>query len=234
MTSRIDSRAFGVMASFRGMIAKQMANMRCGLTAATTGFCIAYCLSVASFAADAPAAGQPAPAPPTSASAQAQAPEVPPAKPGVFTLQKRAGTRYHLAVKGHTLTSRDAVEKYLLFRAAELTLDQHDSWFTLIEARAKGDTAPPSKPDPQGLRFSFRMAYWRPAWRYKLAGASAWQSWSPFSGAAFPATDPKSVTDFEVSADIVLHKDIMNDADPLAYDAGAVSDLLVNQVSPPE
>jgi len=42
------------------------------------------------------------------------------------------------------------------------------------------------------------------------------------------------MTDFEVSADILLHKGAMNDADPLAFEAGAVSDLLVNQVSPPE
>ena len=46
--------------------------------------------------------------------------------------------------------------------------------------------------------------------------------------------DPKTVTDFEVSADIVLHKGTMDDANPLAFDASAVSDLLVNQVSPPQ
>jgi hypothetical protein len=194
-----------------------------------TGFCAAFFLSGTSFAAEAPATPQPA-----STNAQDQVPEVPPAKPGVFTMQKKGATRYHLTVQGHQFTSRDAIEKYLLYRAAELTLDQHDSWFTLIETRAKGDTAPASKPDPEGLRFSFRMAYWRPVWRYKLAGAAAWQNWSPFSEKAFPVTDPKTVTDFDVSADIVLHKGIMNDADPLAYEAGAVSDLLVNQVSPPE
>jgi len=192
------------------------------------GFCAAVFLSGASFAAEAPA-DQPA-----SASVQDQAPEVLPAKPGVFVLQKKGATRYRLAVTAHKFTSRDAIEKYLLYRAAELTLDQHDSWFTLIETRTKGDTAPPSRTDPAGLRFSFRMAYWRPVWRYKLAGAAGWKNWSPFSGAAFPVTDPNAVTDFEVSADIVLHKGIMNDADPLAYEAGAVSDLLVNQVSPPE
>ena len=193
------------------------------------GLCAIISLSGASFAAEAPATAQPA-----SASAPVQAPEVPSAKPGVFTMQKKGANRYHLVVKARQFTSRDAIEKYLLYRAAELTLDQHDNWFTLVEARTKGDTAPPSKPDPQGLRFSFRMPYWRPIWRYKLASADAWQSWSPFSAAAFPVTDPKTVSDFEVSADIVLHKGIMNDADPLAFEAGAVSDLLVNQVSPPE
>lgn len=202
--------------------------------AALAGGCACFLLSAVSVAAEAPATPQPATAQAASAGAQDQAPEVPPAKPGVFTLQKKGATRYHLTVKGHTFSSRDAIEKYLLYRAAELTLDQHDSWFTLVEARAKGDTIPASKPDPAGLRYSFRMAYWRPVWRLKLAGAPAWQNWSPFSGAAFPVTDPKTVSDFEVSADIVLHKGIMNDADPLAYEAGAVSDFLVNQVSPPE
>jgi hypothetical protein len=206
-----------------------MANIGFASLSGLTGFCAIIFLSCASFAAEAPATTQPA-----SASAQDQAPEVPPAKPGVFTLQKKGATRYHLVVQGHQFGSRDAIEKYLLYRAAALTLDQHDSWFTLIETRAKGDTAPTSKPDPEGLRFSFRMAYWRPVWRYKLAGTAAWRNWSPFSGVAFPLTDPKTVTDFEVSADIALHKGNMNDADPLAFEAGAVSDLLVNQVSPPE
>jgi hypothetical protein len=212
---------------------KRMAKMGRGLTG-LAGLCAVFLLSGVSFAADAPATSQQATGQPESARAQDQAPEVPAAKPGVFTMQKKSGTRYHLVVKGHAFTSRDAIEKYLLYRAAELTLDQHDSWFTLIEARAKGDTAPPSKPDPEGLRFSFRMAYWRPVWHYKIAGAGELQNWSPFSGAAFPVTDPKTIADFEVDADIVLHKGIMNDADPLAFEAGAVSDLLVNQVSPPE
>lgn len=204
-----------------------------GMTAAM-GLCGVVFLCGPAFTAEAPGTAQPAPVQQASASVPDRAPEVAPAKPGVFAQQKRGGTRYHLLVKGHAFTSRDAIEKYLLYRAAELTLEQHDSWFTLVEARAKGDTAPPSKRDPEGLRYSFRMAYWRPVWRYKLTGAAGWQGWSPFSSAAFPTSDPKTVADYEVSADIVLHKGIMDDADPLAFEAGAVSDLLVNQVSPPE
>ena len=37
-----------------------------------------------------------------------------------------------------------------------------------------------------------------------------------------------------VSAEIVVHKGPMDDADPLAFEAWALSDLLVNQVSPPK
>jgi hypothetical protein len=169
---------------------------------------------------------------PTTQAAAPNLPMVPSAKPGVFSLQKRNATRYHLTIAGHKLTSRDAIEKYLLYRAAELTMEQRSSWFTLIESRSKGDTVPVSKPDPAGLRYSFRMPYWRPVWRYKTAGAPDWKSWSPFSGIAFFGGE--NVTDFEASADIVLHKGNMDDADPLAFEAGAVSDFLVNQVSPPE
>jgi hypothetical protein len=159
-------------------------------------------------------------------------PMVPAAKPGVFSMQKKGANGYHLAVTGRSFTSREAIEHYLAYRAAILTQEQKSSWYTLVETRSKTDTVPASKPDPAGLRYSFRMAYWRPMWRYKSAGAPTWSSWSPFSGAPFP--DAKSIGDFEASADIVLHKGNMNDADPLAYDAGAVDDWLVNQVTPPQ
>ena len=46
--------------------------------------------------------------------------------------------------------------------------------------------------------------------------------------------DPKTIGDFEVSAEIVVRKGPMDDADPLAFEAHALSDLLVNQVSPPK
>jgi len=170
-----------------------------------------------------------------AAQASENSPMVPPAAPGVFTMQKKGVNGFHLVVKGHAFTSRSDIEKYLAWRAADLTLQQHGNWFTFSEIRAKGDTVPAPRRDPGGLRYSFRMANFLPVWRYKMAGAPAMQSWSPFSNAAFFADgkDPKKITDFEVSADIVVHKGPMDDADPLAFEAGAVADLLINQVSPP-
>jgi hypothetical protein len=195
---------------------------------------VALCMIAGTgFAADAPAS---APAPAPSAQASDAAPMVPPAAAGVFSVQKKGANRLHLTAVGHKFTSRGDVEKYLAYRAADLTLQQKGTWFTFIEARAKGDTVPVPKRDPAGLRYSFRMENWRPAWRYKLAGDAGWKSWSAFSNTAFFAggKDPKTVTDFEVSADIAVHKGQMDDADPLAFEAGAVSDLLINQVSPPQ
>ncbi len=204
---------------------------------AMAAFCGCLMLGAAAQAAPAaePASASTSAPAPMPASPDA-APMVPPAKPGVYSQTKQNATRYRLTVKGHAFTARDAVEKYLLYRAADLALQQHFPWFTLAESRSKGDTEPVPKPDPTGLHYSFRIKYWRPVWRYKLAGAPAWSSWSPFSGAAFFADgkDAKTITDFEVNADIVMHKGPMDDNNPLAFEAGAVSDFLVNQVLPPE
>ena len=162
-----------------------------------------------------------------AAAAQPVGPAAP--APGIFTM-KKSGAALHLAVTGHSFTSRAALENYLAFRAAEATLDNRMQWFSFTEHRAKGDTVPAPKGDPAGPRFSFHMEYFRPQWRWRMAGS--WKSWSPFSGKPFP--DLKGATDYQLSADIVMHKGMVDDVSPLAFDAGAVSDYLVNQVEAPK
>jgi hypothetical protein len=202
--------------------------------------CLMAVLGVAGLRAaqaqSAPAQSAPV-APQDASSALAPAgPLVPDAAPGVFTAQQRGPARFHLVVTGHAFTSRETIEKYLAYRAAKLTMDQHFSWFSFVESRAKGDKAPLPKPDPSGPRYSFRLEFFRPVWRYKTAAAPAMQRWSPFSGAAFFAngSDSKGVTQYEVSADIVLHKGMVADDNPLAFDASALSQFLANQVAPPQ
>ena len=160
---------------------------------------------------------------------------VPPAGPGVFTVKQSGPGVFKLLVAGHTFTSRGEIEKYLAWRAAQLTIEQRGVWFSLNEDRAKGETAVPVPArDPEGPRYSFRMKYFRPVWRYKVTGSPAWTRWSPFTGAPFIYADPKTISDFEVSAEIVVRKALMDDADPLGFEARALSDLLINQVSPPK
>ena len=160
---------------------------------------------------------------------------VPPAGPGVFTAKPAGPGTFKLVVTGHTFTSRGEIEKYLAYRAARLTIEQGGEWFAFAEDRGKGETAEaaPAR-DPEGPRYSFRMKYFRPVWRYKTSGSQAWTRWSPFAGVPFTSADPKTISDYEVSAEIVVRKGPMDDADPLAFEAGALSDLLVNQVSPPK
>jgi len=170
---------------------------------------------------------------PAAASAQAAPkPDIGPAAPGpgIFAMT-RTGAALHLSVTGHTFTAKAALENYLAFRAAEATMDNKYQWFSLVEHRAKGDTVPLPKGDAAGPRFSFRMDYFRPQWRWRVAGAKTWATWSPFSGKPFP--DLKGA-DYQLSADLVMHKGMMDDVSPLAFDAGAVSDYLINQVEAPK
>lgn len=161
----------------------------------------------------------------------ADQPMVPPAGPGVFTVKQVKPGTFQLVVAGHTFTSRREIEQYLAWRAAQHTLEQGGDWFTLNEDRGKGETAVPVPArDPEGPRYSFRMKYFRPVWRYKTTASTAWTRWSPFADAAFPST----IGDFEVSVEIVVRKAPMDDADPLGFEARALSDLLINQVSPPK
>jgi hypothetical protein len=85
-------------------------------------------------------------------------PMVPPAGPGVFTVQQLAPGSFKLTVAGHTFTTRGDIEKYLAYSAARLTIEQGGNWFTLKEDRAEGETAVPVPVrDLEGPRYSYRM-----------------------------------------------------------------------------
>src|SRR5262245_52524253 len=101
-------------------------------------------------------------------------PMVPAAGPGVFTVKPAGPGNFKLVVVGHTFTSRGEIEKYLAYRAARHTVEQGGTWFTLTEDRGHGETAVPVPTrDTEGPRYSFRMKYFRPVWRYKTSGSAA-------------------------------------------------------------
>jgi len=169
--------------------------------------------------------------PPGSASGQFG-----PAAPSPKSLAvQRQDTRMQLILSGRTLVSQKDVEMYLAYQAATQTMAAKYGWFTFIERHGKGDNLPVSRSDPDGVRYSFRMEYFRPAWRYKTSPKSPWKNWNRFSSATFlDGTDPAAVTQFEVTAALVLHKGMVDGGDPFAFDGSALSQFLVNQVSPPK
>src|SRR3954465_8885593 len=77
---------------------------------------------------------------PRAATAADDPPMVPPAGPGVFSVKKVGPNKFHLVVAGHKFTSRADIEKYLAYRAAQVTIEQKGDWFTFVENRAKGET----------------------------------------------------------------------------------------------
>lgn len=150
--------------------------------------------------------------------------QAPPA--GYSEVQVEPG-RWRVGYAGKTVTSREAAEAYLLYRAAELTLQQGADWFEIVDRHGERDASAYVLPDP---RYSPWHAYgaWRPLWRYDLARSAGWRTWDPWRGDPFWAdiVDPQAVERFEVAAEIVIRRGAKPANDPRAFDARAViSDL---------
>ena len=126
------------------------------------------------------------------------------------------------------LTARETVESYLLYRAAELTLQQGFDGFTIVDRATDRHTRTYVDPDPlydpwYGPRFGF----WRPSWRY-YGGGYGWRTWDPFWGDPFWAdrVDVRTVDRFEASAEIQMFRGAKPANDPRAFEAKAVVDNL--------
>jgi len=131
---------------------------------------------------------------------------------------------------GNSLTSRETVERYLLYRAAELTVSQGADWFSLVERQTDRKTRTYVEPDPYG-----RYGYWRPAWRY-YGPRWGWRAWDPWYGDPFWAerVDVRTVERFEASAEILLGKGPKPAGDPRAFDARDVMANLGPTIVRPE
>lgn len=135
---------------------------------------------------------------------------------GGYSEQRLEENRYRVMFAGNEMTSRQRVENYLLYRAAELTLQAGYDGFTMVNrgtdphmsTRVMGD---PFGPGPWG--------YWGPSWRFRGRGFG-WRSWDPWFGGRFWADDydVSTVTSYEASAEIVMfHGTRPND--PRSFDA---------------
>ena len=115
-------------------------------------------------------------------------------------------THWRVTFSGNSLTSRETVEKYLLYRAAELAVQQGFDWFQAADRHTDKSTSFYGDSDPF-YASPFWGSYgwgWRPSWRY--GGAFGWRSWDPWGGGPFWANhiDIQQVNRFEASAEIVM------------------------------
>jgi len=70
---------------------------------------------------------------------QAYEPELTAGVHGGFSEQRIAPDRYRVRFHGNELTSRDRVEGYMLYRAAELAVQNGYDWFTIIDRHTEHD-----------------------------------------------------------------------------------------------
>lgn len=138
---------------------------------------------------------------------------------GGFSDQRLTNNRYRVTFAGNGVTSRDTVENYLLYRAAELTLqDGYDS-FILAERDVERDRrVVVDRPFHAG-----RFGYWGPRWRY-FGARQGWRSWDPYWGDPFwmDGIDTRTIDRYEATAEIVMRRGAVADGDIRAFDARRV------------
>lgn len=135
--------------------------------------------------------------------------------------------RWRVSFSGNTLTSRETVERYLLYRAAELTTSQGFDWF--VAADKNIDKKSEVFIDPV-------YGYgWSPRWRFRGAyGWGAWGAWGGgFGGPWGPPVQVQQYSRYEVSAEIIMGHG-PRPADGRALDAREVLMNLGPQIQRPK
>lgn len=150
---------------------------------------------------------------------------------GGFSEQRLESDRFRVSFRGNSLTSRETVETYLLFRAAELTVGQGYDWFMMAdrntERRSKTYIDRPFGPGPYG--------FWGPRWSYYGRGYG-WRSWDPYWGDPFwsDTIDARTVDRYEAMAEVVMGKGPKPTSEFRAFDARAVIDNLRDRIVVPD
>lgn len=142
--------------------------------------------------------------------------------------------RWRVNFSGNSMTSRETVEGYLLFRAAELTLQNGGDWFSIVDRQTDSRSRTYVDPDPFYHPWYGGFGYWRPSWRFRGRGFG-WRTWDPYFGDPFWADryNVQTIQNFEASAEIITHKGVKPADDPRAFDAHAVVENLKPKIQYP-
>ena len=149
---------------------------------------------------------------------------------GGYTDQQLDQTHFRVSFIGNTLTSRQQVETYLLYRAAELTLQQGFDCFTIVNRAT--DRHVEIRVDPYGPYGGGFYPGWSPSWR--LHGPWGWHYYDPWLGSPFfPGRyDFDTVDSYEATADVALSRAPCNTT-PGTFDARQIVQNLGPQIVRP-
>jgi hypothetical protein len=146
---------------------------------------------------------------------------------GGYSDERLSENRFRVSFAGNALTSREQVESYLLFRAAELTIEQGRTWFVIEDRVVEHEVERSARRDPiYDPWFGTYYGYWRPYWRYY--GPGGWRAWYPYYGHSFwtDHVDIREVDRFEAIAEIRLGDGPMPNGNLRAFDAREVVDRI--------
>jgi hypothetical protein len=138
--------------------------------------------------------------------------------------------RYSVSFAGNSYTSRDTVERYLLYRSAELTVQQGFDYFILVDRNTDKRTRTYTTPGIGGP-----YGYWGPSWRYRGRGFG-WRSWDPYFGDPFwdRSVDVNTVDKYEASAEIIMGHGPKPANNVRAFDAHQVMNNLGPTIATPK
>jgi len=147
--------------------------------------------------------------------------------------------RFRVSFSGNSLTARETVERYLLYRAAELTVQRGFDHFVLVTRDTETRTDTYRSPGPYGGGFygGGPWGYWSPSWRFYRGSRWGWRSYDPFWDDPFWRDrdwDYRTVRQYEATAEIVTGRGPKPSTNVRAFDAREVLDRLGPSIKMPE
>lgn len=131
-----------------------------------------------------------------------------------FSEQKIEENSYRITFRGNSLTTRETVENSLLFRAAELTLQNGYDYFVIVENETEARKSYSSTASPA---FYGHYYYGHPGYYYAFPYYAYGFGWGePFD------TYTREYTRYSAVAFVTMHKGAKPADDPHAFDAREV------------
>ncbi len=139
-----------------------------------------------------------------------------------FSESRIESNRFRVAFSGNSLTDQETVETYLLFRAAELTLQSGYDWFEIVDRNTEANRRVVGSGGYPGFyRSAFSYRYFHPAY-----------GWHPWYDPFWNDIDYREVTRYEADAEVFMGRGAKSDS-PRAYDAREVQANLAGRVIAP-
>jgi len=141
---------------------------------------------------------------------------------GYFDRQIEAD-RFQVGFKGNDLTSRETVERYLLYRAAELTLSHGGDWFEAVQRAT----------DKKVEGYADYGPYWGPRWGlYRRGYGWGYGRWGDPAIWGPGVVSYDQIQQYEATAEILIGHG-PKPKDKQAFDARSVIEHLSGAVRPP-
>ena len=138
-----------------------------------------------------------------------------------FSEQRIEENRYRIMFRGNSLTNRETVENSLLFRAAELTVQQGYDYFTVVENETETRTSYRTTPSAAFYgRYGYGYPFYRP--RYSFPYYAYGFGW----GSPYYDSYTREITRYSAVAFVTMHRGPKPQDDPRAFTASEVMDNL--------